>query len=178
MQTRNSLIEENIEVLKQGHQLLNCLDDSVYPLVKHPFSNYGMGSHFRHCLDFYQSFLNGVEAGWIDYDDRERDLRIEKDRLVAISRFEVTIARLKEVSCLDGEMPVMVRLEDAGERQVHSSWSSSSVMRELQSLISHTVHHYALVALMLQLNGFQPAEDFGVAPSTLKQWRATVPCAQ
>jgi hypothetical protein len=178
VQTHNSLIEENIEVLKQGLRLLNCLDDSVYPCVRHPFSNYGIGSHFRHCLDFYRSFLNGVASGRIDYDDRDRDVRIEQDRLAAISKFEVTIIRLKELSWLDGKMPVMVRLEDAGEQQEPSSWSCSSVMRELQSLVSHTVHHYALIALTLQLNGFYPAEDFGVAPSTLKQWRATAPCAQ
>lgn len=98
--------------------------------------------------------------------------------MTAISRFEATINRFEELSELDNQMPLVVRLEDSGDEQDPSSWSSSSVMRELQSLISHTVHHYALIALMLQLNGFEPSKEFGVAPSTLKQWRNTAQCAQ
>ena len=178
MQTPNPLIQENIEVLRQGLELLNRLDDQVYPQVRHPFCKYGIGSHFRHCLDFYHSFLKGVEEGRVDYDDRQRDERIEKDRRAAISKFVATIKRLEGLPRLDNRMPLAVRLEDAGEEQDPSSWSCSSVMRELQSLVSHTVHHYALIAVMLQLNGFEPAEEFGVAPSTLKQWRATAPCAR
>jgi len=176
-QAPNSLIRENIEILKQGLDLLRDLDDGIYPQVRHPFSQYGIGSHFRHCLDFYYSFLKGVEDGRVDYDDRERDERIEKDRRAAISKFEATIERLEGLPGLDDRMPLMVRLEDAGEQQDPSSWSCSSVMRELQSLVSHTVHHYALIAVMLQLNGFETAADFGVAPSTLKQWRPAAPCA-
>ncbi len=30
----------------------------------------------------------------------------------------------------------------------------------------------ALIAMLLRVQGFQPAEDFGVAPSTLKYWQA------
>jgi hypothetical protein len=88
------------------------------------------------------------------------------------------MTRLKELSWLDSEMPLKVRLEEGGEQPDPSSWSCSSVRRELQSLVSHTVHHYALIALMLQLNGVEPTEEFGVAPSTLKQWRATAASAR
>jgi len=178
MQTRNLLIDENIEILKQGLELLYGLAHDAYPNVKHPFSKYGIGSHFRHCFDFYHSFLSGVEDGRIDYDDRDRDERIERDRMTAISRLEAIIDRLEELSELDNQIPVLVRLEDAGDERDPSAWSYSSVMRELQSLVSHTVHHYALIAVMLQLNGFQPPEEFGVAPSTLKRWRATASCAR
>ena len=178
MRTCNSLIQQNIEVLRQGLKLLSGLDDQVYPNVRHPFSNYGIGSHFRHCLDFYQSFLNGMELGWIDYDDRKRDDLIETDLRTAIEKFEAAIQRLELLSWVDGQTSVMVRLEYSGNRQDPGSWSCSSVMRELQSLISHTVHHYALIALMLQLNGVEPPEEFCVAPSTLKRWRETAQCAQ
>lgn len=174
----NSLIQENIAVIRQGLELLYCLDDDVYPNVKHPFSKYGIGSHFRHCLDFYTSFLKGVEEARIDYDDRERDERIETDRMTAIRKLEATVKRLEELSCFDNRMPVWVRLEDAGDEKDPCAWSYSSVMRELQSLVSHTVHHYALIGLMLQLNGFEPQSGFGVAPSTLKQWRTTSSCVQ
>lgn len=172
MFSEHSLIQENIELLKQGVDLLKRLDDASYPNVKHPFSQYGIGSHFRHCLDFYRAFLNGVEAGWVDYDDRQRDERIETERLAAIAELERAIRKLQELPKLHGHTSLMVRLEDSGELHDPSSWSSSSVMRELQSLVSHTVHHYALIAVMLQLNGWTPHREFGVAPSTLKRWRA------
>lgn len=178
MQNTHSLIQQNIEVLKQGLEVLNELDDYVYPDVKHPFSEFGIGSHFRHCLDFYHAFLNGVEMGWIDYDNRQRDERIERDRLTAVQKIMEAIQGLERVSWLHEHTSLMVRLEDAGNEQEVLSWSSSSVMRELQALVSHTVHHFALIGLMLQLNGFEVSEDFGVAPSTLKRWRLAPVCAQ
>jgi hypothetical protein len=178
MQNNNPLIQENIDVLKQGLKLLNQLQDGSYLEVKHPFSEYGIGSHFRHCLDFYQSFLDGIVKGSIDYDDRHRDGRIEKDRTIAISKFQSAIRRLEGLSQIDNQMTLLVRLEDREEQERPSSWSYSSVQRELQALVSHTVHHYALIAIMLQLKGFQLAEEFGVAPSTLRRWRSTAPCAQ
>lgn len=178
MQNNNPLIQENINVLKQGLELLNQLCDDSYLEAKHPFSDYGIGSHFRHCLDFYQSFLEGIVKGSIDYDDRNRDGRIEKDRMIAISKFQSVIHRLEGLSPVDDQMTLLVRLEDEQEQESASSWSYSSVQRELQALVSHTVHHYALIAIMLQLKGFQLAEEFGVAPSTLRRWRQAAPCAQ
>ncbi len=178
MQNTHSLIQQNIEVLKQGLEVLNELDDRVYPNIKHPFSDYGIGSHFRHCLDFYHAFLNGAEMGWIDYDNRQRDARIERDRLTAVQKIMEAVQGLERISWLHGHTSLMVRLENAGDGLERSSWSSSSVMRELQALVSHTVHHFALIGVMLQLNGFEIPEEFGVAPSTLKRWRLAPICAQ
>jgi uncharacterized damage-inducible protein DinB len=48
------------------------------------------------------------------------------------------------------------------------TWTRSTVARELQFLLSHTVHHYALVAIRLRLAGREPAAGFGVSPSTLR----------
>jgi hypothetical protein len=178
MQNTQSLIQQNIEILQQGLEVLNQLDDELYPCVKHPFSEYGIGSHFRHCLDFYHAFLNGVQIGWVDYDSRQQDARIERERPAAVQRITEAIQRLERLSWLHEYTSLMVRLEDTGDEQERSAWSSSSVMRELQALVSHTVHHFALIGLMLQLNGFEVPEEFGVAPSTLKRWRAATVCAR
>ena len=50
-------------------------------------------------------------------------------------------------------------------------WGASSLSRELQFLLSHLVHHQALVAVMLRVYGFVPTEEFGVAPATLENRR-------
>ena len=64
--------------------------------------------------------------------------------------------------------------EPAGSRP---TWSATSVVRELQFLASHTVHHYAVIAAMLRPQGVEPGDDFGVAPSTLQYERENAACA-
>ena len=56
-------------------------------------------------------------------------------------------------------------------------WCPSSVRRELQFLLSHTVHHHALVKELLRARGRAIGADFGVAPSTLEH-RGRLACAR
>jgi hypothetical protein len=44
----------------------------------------------------------------------------------------------------------------------------SSISRELQVLSSHTIHHFALIAITLRMHGVEMDPDFGMAPSTLR----------
>jgi len=164
MQHDQMLINDNIHVLEQGMELIERLDDRLYTRVNRPFSTHGIGSHFRHCIDFYHSFLTAVGTGKINYDDRVRDEWVESRRLFATSKLRAMIEGLQRLSLTDNQGEVQVILEG-------SSWSRSSVKRELQFLLSHTIHHYALIALALRLQGFDPGEEFGVAPSTLEYWR-------
>jgi len=167
------MTSSNVHLLEQGAVLLEQIDDGLYLCAPGRISKSGVGGHLRHCLDFYDSFLRGVETekpGRIDYDHRERNELIEKDRLAAKAKIAATIIQLRNLS-VENQQPLLVKLE-GGQAQDASAWSSSSVNRELQFLFSHTVHHYALIALLLRVQGFEPAADFGVAPSTLKHWQA------
>jgi uncharacterized damage-inducible protein DinB len=56
-------------------------------------------------------------------------------------------------------------------------WSVSSTFRELQFLATHTVHHFALVALLLRQRGVEVPVEMGVAPSTLEHWKSSDSCA-
>ncbi len=159
----NTLIAANLAVLGQGAQLLTRLDDAAYTRTVKPLFDYGVSSHIRHCLDSYTSFLQGLETGLIDYDRRARDVRIEQDRFYAQSRIAATMAALQ------GLMPDLSATV-LQARQDSPHWAVTSLERELQFLLSHTVHHYALVALMLRAQGIKPSKEFGVAPSTLKHW--------
>jgi hypothetical protein len=62
---------------------------------------------------------------------------------------------------------VLVRAE-AGD-----DWLPSTVSRELQALSSHTIHHLALVAIILRLQGIRLDPDFGMSPSTLRHHAAS-----
>ena len=73
------------------------------------------------------------------------------------------------------ELPIQIRLESGGAEA--EQWSHSTVRRELQFLLSHTVHHFALIAVLLERFSIAVPDDFGIAPSTLKHWQAQSSCA-
>ncbi|MEW6129483.1 MAG: DinB family protein [Acidobacteriota bacterium] len=166
--SHNPLTEEAIVLLTQANQLLKRIDDEIYWCTMPPVFNYGIGSHVRHCLDFFTAFLNGVENRRIDYDTRERDELIERNRSVAIAKIDGLIEQLTALQ-IDEASKIMVRLEDVSVDA--NLWSHSTVLREMQFLLSHTVHHFALIAMMLRLQGVEVGNEFGVATSTLKRWR-------
>ena len=164
----------NIHYLEQGVELIRRLGDETYATCpENPYRG-GVGAQFRHCLDFYDRFLQGIESGEIDYSRRERDPQIESDRQYAIARFQAVCAGLTGLTSERCEQPVRVKAEEAAPGM--PEWSSSSPARELQFLISHTIHHYALIAVLLKMQGYEVGRElseFGVAPSTLSHWKET-----
>jgi hypothetical protein len=111
--------------------------------------------------------LDGLGAGVIDYDARRRDTNIECSPAAAIMAMRRVSDRLREDPRLHNDRPLIVRMEDAAAGNCHGLLPSS-LSRELQALRSHTIHHFALIAMTLQLWGVAVDSDFGVAPSTLR----------
>jgi uncharacterized damage-inducible protein DinB len=158
----------NVELLHQGAELLGRIDDRQYAEAPPDRPGAAVGGHLRHCLDFYRCFLTGLEGGHIDYDGRERDpcLETERERALALLR---EIAEALEALDADPDLPLAVRQDE--EEGAEGRWGASSLHRELQFLLSHTVHHYALIALLLRGHGVEPPAGFGFAPSTLRHLR-------
>ena len=173
MERSHTIIEDSINVLRQGIELVEQISNALYANARPPFMNSDVGGHFRHCIDFYNSFLSSFETGRINYLLRKRNQLVEIDRRLAVFEIEAIIEKLRRLSPTDLQSPVRVILEDSSGPLDAQGWSCSSVMRELQSLLSHTIHHYAIIALALRLQGFEPSAEFGVAPSTLAYWRQT-----
>ena len=165
------LIEDNLAVLRQGRALLDALDDGGYTRNAPSLSLSGVGPHLRHVLDFYARFLGALETAGageharIDYDLRDRDERIERDPVHAGAVLDATAARLAGLT-RGVAAGAFVEVKSDG-----SPWIPSTVDRELQSLVSHTVHHYALIAVAVRAYGGDPGTEFGVAPSTLRHWQ-------
>ena len=160
-----NLTRANCELLRQGVELLSRHDAATFCAVDAATYGSGIGSHFRHVLDHYRSFLAGIETGLIDYDDRKRDTPVEKDLGAAIDVLESTIEELSSKE-LDPAGPIDVKV--AASTEDEDVRTRSSLGRELQFLVSHTVHHYALIAIASRVQGINPNQSFGVAPSTLK----------
>ncbi len=164
MNTTQKLIAHNIICLEQGIDLLRQLDDAAYVHTQPPQYHSGIGDHLRHTLEHYTSFLDGVADGVVDYDARKRDIRIATERTYAIAVTERIIAQLRTI---EADRPLTIKMDSCGDDAEPPIWSQSSVQRDLQYLQAHTIHHFALMALLARLQGYEPGEDFGVAPSTL-----------
>ncbi|MFN7930132.1 MAG: DinB family protein [Blastocatellia bacterium] len=154
------LIAENIKILRETQKMLAGLDDRAFIHIDAPTFTSSIGAQLRHCLDFYQCFLRGIKNGKVDYDLRERDERTEQSRAHAIERITSTTEMLWKLSLADDTATLWVK-------QDSPYWSTSSLRRELQFLLSHLVHHQALVAVMLRVQGVVLNEEVGVAPATL-----------
>ncbi|HXG43237.1 MAG TPA: DinB family protein [Gemmatimonadales bacterium] len=167
----------NLEVLRQGVELLRRMDDGIYGVGDPAAGRSPVGAHFRHVLDHYRSFLSGLATGEIDYDARERNTPLERDRELAIAAALGYMADLERLPADLADRPVRVTLRSVAAADESPDWSGSTVKRELQFLVSHTVHHYALIKELLGQQGLEAGEAFGVAPSTLAARRRDAPCA-
>jgi len=176
MTTIRTLADDNLRYLEQAGHLLEALPDEAYaaPAPNHLGSS--VGAHLRHCLDHYDCFLAGLEAGRIDYDARRRDLRLEQERMAGIEKLNQLIAGLRAV--MDrADTRVVVKMDCGDNEDEAAWWTDSSLRRELQFLISHTVHHYAIIKMVLTVRGLSVGPDFGIAPSTLRYHQGATACA-
>lgn len=155
-------VKQNIELLEQGLFVLSDLPERVYTGIEPDLFTAAIGKHFRHVINFYECFLSGLETGRVDYDARQRDVRVETTASVAILRLQNIKETLYGVNDDRLNDSLMVKLDG----QLDDQWSVSSVGRELQALLSHTTHHFALIALILRIFGMDCPEHFGVATST------------
>ncbi len=160
--------QDNIVYLSQALDLLADLTDAEYVASFPPSFKSPIGAHVRHIIDHYTSFLAGLASGGINYDDRARDSLMETSRADASRAIAGIITDLQAIEHSERDRPLTVRIDCGGGPDEAGLQGRSSVARELQFLVSHTVHHYALVAVMLRMEGRKPDADFGLSPSTLR----------
>jgi len=159
------LIEANIFFLDQAERLLVKVEDEQYGCSIDAFYGSTVGQHLRHCLDHYSSLLAGIASARIDYDHRERLAELEsctEEAIAEVSRIRTGLRGLIEE---DVPVGVLVKMDCGGGED---GWQPSTLGRELQFLVSHTVHHFAMIGGMCSCLDVKMEEGFGVAPSTLK----------
>ena len=169
-QPTRSLADDSIAFLRQGIELLRVLSDDQYNASMPPVYASSVGAHIRHILDHFNCLLDGVEDGNVDYDGRERNPLIETQRVAAIEALQTAVGRIRTLSDQPCDLALRVKM-DCGGPQDADIWSLSSLARELQFLTSHTIHHYALVAAILDHAGYRVPTGFGISPSTLNYER-------
>lgn len=129
------------------------------------FSDGSIGGHVRHCLDHARALADGLGTGEIDYDHRARGTPIETD--VAAAATEA--ARLLDVfASLSGRasahpLHILVIAERGGPALA----LASTLGRELAFVLSHTIHHNAIIRAMALSLGAPVPDTLGYAPATL-----------
>jgi hypothetical protein len=170
------LIESVIETLQQGETLLAGISDETYARKVPIAFNASIGGHYRHCLDHFRSLLDSAMDGDLNYDHRERDTLIEKDRYAALNATRALRESYEQLDPVFLLRPLGVTCKTSYATD-GSQASPSTVGREIMYSVAHAVHHYALIGVMGGIMGLQMPPGFGVAPSTLKHQATTAKAA-
>lgn len=156
----------NREVLEQAAALLRRLSDAAYAEGGAGPGVSPIGAHLRHVLDHYRALVDGLAGGRVDYEARNRQAPLERDRGLAQAEVARLLEALGRVADHPEDQEVLVNLRSVADPDAGPDWSRSTPKRELQFLVSHTVHHFALIRNLLAGVGIDPGDGFGVAPST------------
>jgi hypothetical protein len=153
-------VDYAISILQQAEQIAAVANAS-------PHVNYGdeVGPHLRHVIEHVQQLVNGLHLGAVNYDSRERDISLEQDITVLEARITSLIQSLRALTFADMQATVEVLLMGRLDGSVQFS-ATSTVLRELLFVTSHAIHHYALLANLLQARGVALPASFGKAPAT------------
>jgi uncharacterized damage-inducible protein DinB len=123
-----------------------------------------IGEHVRHALDHAAALLTADLADALSYDTRRRGTLVETDPVEARRHIE----SLKHTCAgwfsrpLDEPIRVVSMISPSGDSV--AGWST--LARELAFVVSHTIHHQAIIAILLAIHGRSVPERFGHSPST------------
>lgn len=168
-------VQALVSLLRQLCDLLETLTEEEYTRKPVGVVESSIGGHVRHNLDHIQALLRGLPTGRICYDHRERDTDIENDRVVALDALLQLERRLLAFQW--GKVPQPIVLSSLHTPGSPPVVATTSVERELAFVVSHTIHHNALIRVMVKLLGANVPADFGYAPSTLAH-RKTHTCVR
>lgn len=140
--------------------LLNNLDNESYAFCHQELSDATIGEHVRHIIEMFQSLLNSYEDGIVNYDKRERNLKIQTELDYAITCITFICSQI--------DKPNKELVLQQGIERIHYN-VITNYERELIYNLEHSIHHQALIKVAVLKNSeIQLSENFGVAKSTIE----------
>lgn len=140
--------------------LLNQLSDKDYSRSCQALSNATIGEHTRHILEMFQCLEQSYDSAVLNYDNRERNNRIQTETEFA----KKCIAQIKTELKSENKIIYLEQLIDGITIRIQSNY-----YRELLYNLEHCVHHQALIKVaVLQFENIVIDENFGVARSTIE----------
>jgi uncharacterized damage-inducible protein DinB len=161
---RTASVQPLLVLLHQLRKLIERLDDDTYRVPAPGRTSGGVGGHVRHCLDHVSALLASTQTGVCAYDRRARGTEVEHSRAAAVAAIQSLSGELCGLGAdaLARPVDVETQVDEDGTTFV----APSSVCRELAFVMSHTVHHNAIIGQLLGARGVEPGARFGLAPST------------
>jgi uncharacterized damage-inducible protein DinB len=154
-----------IALLEQVRDVITLLPVGVYRARPAARVSGSVGEHVRHCLDHVAAITAALEGDTLSYDRRLRGTSVETDPGTAVNEIERLFHRLDRLDDTAWQRPVIVSaLLNAN---APPALVRSTIAREVAFVVQHTIHHCALIALLLEWQGWHVPYGFGVAPSTL-----------
>ncbi len=157
--------------LEQCESLLKSISDSDHTCASDAMMRSTVGQHVRHALDHFAAALGGLDGLPIEYDHRERDTPVERDRAAAIAAVRGLRDRLQSLAAADADRSVRVRVMLNAEGD--EAELGSTLGRELAFASHHAIHHHAMIAAIARDLGLAIPQGFGKAPSTLHHERSS-----
>jgi len=140
--------------------LLDQLSDDAYATPCAELSNATIGEHMRHIIEMFQCLEKQYEFGIINYDNRERNRRIQTE----VNFAHAKIIEIKENLLKPDKKLELRQIIDGAEIRIESNY-----LRELLYNLEHCIHHQALIKVaILKQPELIVNENFGVARSTIE----------
>ena len=166
MQLKQSIKNIFVQI---NDSILQLSNEQYKQPSKHLF-NATIGQHVRHIIELFICLGKGYESGVINYEKRNRDLRIETDKDFAR---ELLAGIYRSLHAPDKTLLLEANYNELSEETM---LIETNYYREILYNLEHTIHHMALIRVGInEISSIVLPQDFGVAASTLKHKKA---CAQ
>lgn len=164
-----NLKQASVNILNQLKDVFDRLSDAEFTSPVELLSGSSVGQHFRHIVEFYHCLTKGNPVGIVNYDKRDHDKTIERDRVIALAFLGNIIERIEDA---DDEKRLILHISYDTNSDT-SIEIGTNFNRELAYNIEHAVHHMAIIKIGIQAinKNFEFPENFGVAVSTVKYKR-------
>jgi uncharacterized damage-inducible protein DinB len=150
-------------LLEQLRDLVTRLPTAIYLARPAARVSGSVGEHVRHCLDHVAALTTALDSEELSYDVRRRGTSVEVDPVTAANEIERLCCRLDE---FPENVQRSITLSAMLEPDAPVSTMRTTVARELAFVIQHTIHHCALIAVLLEWQGWRVPYGFGLAPAT------------
>ncbi len=162
------LKEEAIKQLINLTSILSQIKENDYKASITQLKGASIGKHVRHVVEFYGCLFLNNNGRSVNYDSRQRNLLLEEN-------LKYTEDYITEI------IDALTRIETNSRMLLISSYQNqsvtmeSSLYRELSYNIEHTVHHLAIISIVIPTHFpyIILSENFGYADSTIQYLKST-----
>ena len=145
-------------------RLLEAVPPAIYGAPFVSAVSGSIGEHVRHCLDHVAALVAATPSTPLSYDSRNRGTRVETDPTIALQQIAILRSALEAWPARSIDEPIVVSAVLSPSSCAITTWST--LARELAFVVSHTIHHQAIIGVLLVVHGHTVPERFGHSPST------------